>query len=268
MQGKKIALALILLLFTTACLAAEIENTDNVQSVKVKVVVEGSGRIEGNLLGQDVEIEVLSFPETANQRMLSLNESFEINGKSIPGESKLDKWGNNYALFKVNETGSFNYTIEAVVETNVLFPDLQEYDLATKITEGQEFLNPSENIESNSEAIRTAALNLFESESWLNTVVGVTAWTYESIEYDLGYYPETHSATTTLRTKKGVCDEFAVLGAAMLRAKGIPTKIVTGLAYNPEEEQGWNNHAWLETLNPGSGWVSLDPTFGQAGTVD
>ncbi len=54
----------------------------------------------------------------------------------------------------------------------------------------------------------------------------------------------------------------------MLRAKGIPTRLVTGLTYNPQSEKGWDNHAWLEAYNPNSGWIALDPTFGEAGVVD
>lgn len=268
MACRKIALVLAVLLFFPACFAVEIENSAMVQSVRATVVLQGSGRIGGNLMGQGVEIEVLSFKETESQRIVSLNETLEINGKAVSAERSQDEWENSYALFEVSETGQFNYRIEAVIETEAVFPDLQDFDLENGIDSFQKFGQPSKNIESNSEAIRTVALNRFDSNSWLETVVDITQWTYDSLEYDLLYFPKTHSALETLVTKKGVCDEFAVLAAAMLRAKGIPTRLVTGLTYNPQSGKGWDNHAWLEAYNPNSGWIALDPTFGEAGVVD
>jgi len=265
--GKLAIVLLTLTLLCQACLALEIEGQGILQSVKAEVVIEGSGEISGNLQGVDVEIEILSFKENQNQKVLSLEESLEINGKNVLAEEKEDEFGNRYALFKVGETGSFSYRIEAVVETGMTLPDLQEYDLETEIGDFPEFLEASENIESNDEAIRTLAMNRFGKSSWIETLAETTQWTYESIDYDLSYFPETWKATEVLKEKKGVCDEFSVLSASILRARGIPTRVVTGITYNPKEGQGWNNHAWLESWNPGFGWVSSDPTFGEAGIV-
>jgi len=256
------------ILFSAACAAAEIENPSMVQSAKAKVVVEGSGEITGSLFGRSAEIEILSFQDGTGQKVLSLEERLEINGKTILGEKKLDSFGNRYALFKVNETGQFSYRIEAVVETGSASPEMQDFDLSQKISRFQNFLLPSKNIESNSETIRTIALNSFESSSFLQTIVDVTQWVHDSVEYDLSYYPENYSALSTLQSRKGVCDEYSVLAAAMLRAKGIPTKIIAGMSYNPLAEKGWDNHAWVESFNPNGGWTAADPTFAEAGVVD
>jgi len=267
MLGKT-AIFLAVLLFCSTCFGAEIENAIMVESVRASIVLEGSGEVSGRLQNKEVEIEVLSLRETESQHILSLNETLEINGKTVLPETSRDEWGNNYALFKVSETGKFYYRIEALIETQAVFPNLQEIDLGNGIEQFEKFTQSSQNIESNSEAIRTVALNRFDSNSWIDTIVEVTQWTYNSMEYDLAYFPETYSALETLGTKKGVCDEYSVLAAAMLRAKGIPTRFVTGLTYSPKVEKGWDNHAWLEVYSPKSGWVALDPTFGEAGTVD
>ncbi len=258
----------IFLIFCLNAFGLEIENSTRVQSATVMITIEGNGTISGNLQGREADIEVLSFRDGYGQRVLSLSEILEINGKKINAVEKEDEWENHYALFKVGETGDFSYKIEALIETNSTPPMLEDFDISQKINEFEEFSQPSENIESNHESIRTFAFNTFDSNSWLETIVGVTQWTYDNVEYDLGYFPETYSAISTLRERKGVCDEFAVLSAAMLRAKGIPTRVVIGLSFNPKEGQQWNNHAWLQAFNPNTGWVSLDPTFGEAGTVD
>jgi len=268
-MGKRtIVLFLVFLALVQGCFAAEIEITSNVKSVKANVVLEGNGRIGGNLFGKNVEIEVLSFKDTQNQKVLSIEESLYINGKTIKAGESFDQWGNRYAFFDVRETGEFNYRIEALIETDVKFPDLKDYDLEGEIIGIADFLEASENIESNSEAIRTLAFNNFSGNSWLQTTVDVTSWVHETVDYDLSYFPEIMSAVETLRERKGVCDEFAVLAAAILRAKGIPTKFVTGLSYNPKEGQGWRGHAWLESFNPETGWISIDPTFGEAGAIN
>ncbi len=258
----------IFLIFCSSAFGIEIENSSTVQSVTAKITIEGTGTIAGNLQGKEAEIEVLSFNKGYGQKVLTLSEILEINGKTINGIGKKDELGNRYALFKIGETGNFSYKIEALIETDAMPPVIEDFDLSHEITEFEEFLQPSENIESNHESIRTFAFNTFDNSSWLETLVEITQWTYDNIEYDLSYFPETYSAVSTLKERKGVCDEFAVLAASMLRAKGIPVKVATGLSFNPKEGQKWNNHAWLQAFNPNSGWISLDPTFGEAGTVD
>lgn len=57
--------------------------------------------------------------------------------------------------------------------------------------------------------------------------------------------------------------------AVLLRAVGIPTRLVTG--FGPGERNPFTGyydvrqsdaHAWVEVLYPGVGWVQYDPTFG------
>ncbi|MFA4855727.1 MAG: transglutaminase domain-containing protein [archaeon] len=268
MHSGKIAVLTLLVFLCTGAFSAEIENSTAMQTVRAHVLIEGQGSITGSLNGTEAKIEILSFRDTEYQKIILLEETLEINGKQVRAEPKEDEFGNRYALFKVKSVGSFTYKIDAVIETDAMLPELQDYSLSNKIGEFPEFLKPSENIESNHETIRTMALNTFDSNSLLETIADVTQWTYDNIEYDLNFYPETYSAISTLGTRKGVCDEFAVVAAAMLRAKGIPTRIVTGLTFNPEKHLGWNNHAWLQAYSPNSGWISLDPTFGEAGVVD
>jgi len=267
---QKIAFAFIVLLLSASCFAAETEirNSSEVQGVRANIVVEGTGQIKGDLKGNTAEIEALSFKDFESQTVISLIEVLEINGKQISGQANYDEWGNRYALFKVNETGNFKYRIETVVETSVELPNLEDFDLDGGITGHQEYLDPTKNIQSNHESIRTVALNRFQSNSWLETIVEVTKWTYDNVEYDLSYVSGVVSAVDTLKNKKGVCDEFAGLAGAMLRAKGIPARVVTGYSFNPKEGEGWERHGWVEAFNPGVGWIPLDPTFFEAGVVD
>lgn len=64
-------------------------------------------------------------------------------------------------------------------------------------------------------------------------------------------------ASEILRTKEGVCRDYAILACTLMRAAGIPTKLVTGAVY---AEGAFYYHAWVEAWT-GKSWVPLDPTM-------
>ncbi len=66
------------------------------------------------------------------------------------------------------------------------------------------------------------------------------------------------SARDVLRTRRGDCNEHAVLVAALVRAAGVPARIVAGLVY---VDDGFYYHAWNEVWL--DGWVSADAIFDQ-----
>lgn len=69
-----------------------------------------------------------------------------------------------------------------------------------------------------------------------------------------------------LQGRRGVCQDFAHLMIACLRALGMPARYVSGyLRTHPPEGQERKigadaSHAWLAIWVPGHGWVDLDPT--------
>jgi transglutaminase-like putative cysteine protease len=61
-----------------------------------------------------------------------------------------------------------------------------------------------------------------------------------------------------LRHGKGVCQDFAHLMIAVLRAFGVPARYVSGYIHRPNKES--QSHAWCEAWTPDRGWIGLDPT--------
>lgn len=68
-------------------------------------------------------------------------------------------------------------------------------------------------------------------------------------------------------TRQGFCEHFASSFTFVLRAAGIPTRVVTGYQggeINPVDGalvvRQSDAHAWTEAWLPGRGWVRLDPT--------
>jgi hypothetical protein len=71
------------------------------------------------------------------------------------------------------------------------------------------------------------------------------------------------SAAEVAASLEGDCTEHAMLLAAMLRARQIPSRIAVGLVY-VESAQAFGGHMWTEAFLNGA-WVPLDATLGQGG---
>ncbi len=69
-------------------------------------------------------------------------------------------------------------------------------------------------------------------------------------------------------TRSGFCAHYAGAMSYVLRAAGIPARVVAGYQggeYNPAgnyvQVRQFDAHAWVEYWQEGRGWVSVDPTF-------
>ncbi len=69
------------------------------------------------------------------------------------------------------------------------------------------------------------------------------------------------TAAEVARTFRGDCTEHAVLLAALVRARGIPSRVAIGLVY---VNQQFLYHMWTEVCIDGQ-WIPLDATLGQGG---
>lgn len=83
------------------------------------------------------------------------------------------------------------------------------------------------------------------------------------------------TAAEVARSKEGDCSEHAVLLAAMLRAQGIPSRVVSGLVYADQfagQSDIFGYHMWAQALLPDADgtqrWTDLDATFPPALAFD
>jgi transglutaminase-like putative cysteine protease len=89
------------------------------------------------------------------------------------------------------------------------------------------------------------------------------AWTHETLRYERG---ATHVHTSSAEARaagRGVCQDFAHVTLALLRAVGLPARYVSGYLHpTPDatigEETSGESHAWVEFW--AGGWVAADPT--------
>jgi len=67
-----------------------------------------------------------------------------------------------------------------------------------------------------------------------------------------------------LSQRRGVCQDFAHVFIALVRALGIPCRYVSGYLYRPPDSElrstDGATHAWAEAWLPGAGWIGFDPT--------
>ena len=73
------------------------------------------------------------------------------------------------------------------------------------------------------------------------------------------------------RDRHGYCQYFASTMAILLRAEGVPTRLVQGFLPGDKDSSGAHetltfaqSHAWVQVYFPGIGWVNFDPTGGRA----
>jgi len=68
-----------------------------------------------------------------------------------------------------------------------------------------------------------------------------------------------------LRTRQGVCQDFAHIMIALVRRLNVPCRYISGYMFHREETHSDRSlegasHAWVEALVPRLGWVAFDPT--------
>ena len=179
-----------------------------------------------------------------------------------------DEYGNKIAVFKIDSIKKDNYefVISAnIVSENKLILTKNIFLLDNNITEYEEYKLPSLNIQSDRGEIISLSKQISQTNNSFKELVEYTNWVHQNITYNLEYSNNSYESIEVLEEMQGVCDEFAVLEAALLRARGFPVRYVSGYANSTLE---WEAHAWLEVYIPNQGWVPVDPTYGEVGLVD
>ena len=119
-----------------------------------------------------------------------------------------------------------------------------------------EWAKPSLNIPSANPQFTTLARQVVGGKKTvMEAADAVQAWVYAQMTPNAGI-GIVRDAGEILRTKEGVCRDYAILTAAILRAAGVPTRLASGLV-------SWDGtfyyHAWCEVWD-GKRWVGVDST--------
>ncbi|MCA0149382.1 MULTISPECIES: transglutaminase domain-containing protein [Rossellomorea] len=124
-------------------------------------------------------------------------------------------------------------------------------------------LLPSRGVQSDSPEIKKQAETVTSGKSSdRDKAKAIYDYVAKNVSYDVKKYENDDfnwddSALKTLGSKTGVCQDYAYLAIAMLRASDIEARFVEGRAGGIFP----GRHAWVEANLDGE-WVTLDPTWG------
>ncbi|TNF86784.1 MAG: transglutaminase family protein [Gammaproteobacteria bacterium] len=127
------------------------------------------------------------------------------------------------------------------------------------------FCYPSPHIDPR-EALAYAESSMAPGRPFLRSVEQITARIYEDFTYQGGVTDVQTPVEDVLRAGAGVCQDFAHLAIACVRAFGLPARYVSGyLLTRPPQGQprltgADASHAWISVWCPEFGWVDFDPT--------
>ncbi|MEN6595041.1 MAG: transglutaminase-like domain-containing protein [Clostridiaceae bacterium] len=171
--------------------------------------------------------------------------------------------GEDYSVFPL-QMGDGDYTLRIMEQVeDDLYAVRYSVDIEVALAdETIPFLYPSQYVwyDAESDTVETSREVTGELTDEEKIVKACYRFVVNHIAYDTqkaktvesGYLP---NADETLETGKGICFDYSVLLAVMLRSQGIPTRVVIGMV-SPENLY----HAWNSVYLDGE-WVWMDPTL-------
>ena len=158
---------------------------------------------------------------------------------------------------------AFNETILKRINSTASFP------LANIPRDIKAYLSSTKLVQANNPDIKTKAESLVSGvKTEFDAVQHILTWVVDNMRYVTP--PEQYDALYSFRTGKGNCQNYSHLAAALMRAVGIPARIVNGVTLkklytvkigneNFTFKMGQGRHSWIEVYFPDLGWVPFDP---------
>jgi transglutaminase-like putative cysteine protease len=220
-------------------------------------------------------MEVRMHPRSeGNQRcfvfQLSVNPRARIFGYT-------DSHGNLVHHFDLpSRHGQLTIITDALVNIDVQppAPDVMDYEAWSDLEQLVEkkdywdmlmpshFARPSPELE---ELAKEIGATERDGRSPLALLQGIAAGVHRSFSYVKKSTAVDSPIAHALRSRQGVCQDFAHIMIALARNANIPCRYVSGYIYHSSEDADpladGATHAWVEALLPGVGWVGFDPTI-------
>ncbi|OQA20692.1 MAG: Transglutaminase-like superfamily protein [Actinobacteria bacterium ADurb.Bin346] len=198
---------------------------------------------------------------------------------SVPDTDQLfdDSWNMlTYLEFNKSLKVESGRKVSASIVSNV---SMYEYDIKKISTENLEYEPDDEDlklytgedlfIDISSPVIQAAAKKAAGDE--IDQVIKakkIYAYVASRLHYDWERAADRNykfmDASEILKAGKGVCADYAILYTALLRANGIPSRVVGGipvtLILGKKSKTLDIGHAWVEVKLPGYGWIPVDIT--------
>ncbi len=105
-----------------------------------------------------------------------------------------------------------------------------------------------------------------DGDDFLQAASDLATYIHTTFTFDPSATDVSTPVDEVLQLKRGVCQDFAHLMLACIRAKQLPGRYVSGyIVTHPPQGQprmvgADASHAWVSIFIPGHGWVDIDPT--------
>jgi transglutaminase-like putative cysteine protease len=191
--------------------------------------------------------------QTVIEEQLTINPDMRIEEYTSPdGNSRFVRLRvNPNTIFTISYVATVDMHHKVINEQNS-FHSVQVENLDSYIVS---FLFPSRYCQS--DKLQKLAYKEFgHINNVYSTVLAITDWIYNNVDYSSGSTDSQTSAIDTITERVGVCRDFAHLGIAFCRAMSIPARYFTGYAYQLSPP---DFHACFEAYIDGN-WIIFDAT--------
>jgi hypothetical protein len=200
----------------------------------------------------------------------------EINFQSLPMPirqiEEIDERGNLVKKFEwKSPSAQVNCSISFKAQNSVKLRNLEStapFPVDEIAPDIKPYLAPTEMIQADHSELKTEAVSLSEGKiSQLAVVRSILHFVVDHLRYDL--FPEQFDALYAYRSRKGNCQNYSHLAAALMRAIGIPVRIVNGITLEKEYtvqmddseysfDMATGRHSWIEVYFTDVGWIPFD----------
>ena len=219
----------------------------------------------------------LAMPATFSNRAVSQTiEGLRVEADPRPAaiEDEADETGNRHKKITWRNLGQdarVRIVFEAAVRAALAAMESREpLPLRNMGREERRYLRATEQVQSDRPEFITLSKKLTgKATTEYEAVTAILDYVADEIKYT--YNPPHTDALATLTTKTGNCTNIAHISMALLRAAGIPARMVGGTTLNKQRRipidhekylvktMGQGGHAWIEVYFPDLGWLSYDP---------
>ncbi|MGB9823006.1 MULTISPECIES: transglutaminase-like domain-containing protein [Thermodesulfovibrio] len=206
-----------------------------------------------------------------SQRIESLDIKIEPEPEKF--EKEIDRYGNHWGIASwrnLYKSVTVTVRFEVFVGSEIKAENSHAEFPLKNIPESERlFLKSTALVQSeNPEIIKLSRALTDKATTEYEAVTRILNWVADNVKYT--YNPPHFDALWTLKTGKGNCQNFAHLAVALLRASGIPARVVGGISLKESwkiplgksflvQSMGQGGHAWIEIYFSDLGWLSYDP---------
>ena len=269
---KKYLIILVLLFITSAAYSENyLLNGGQKSRIQYKMVqtVQPNPAIKTLYLSFVIPVSYQS--PTYNQKIVDVNLDFSPRPDNR--EEYVDSRGNKVVKVSwVSPSRTISTNVSLVAENKTILQQLATnaaFPPGNIPADVRPYLNATEQVPVNHPAIAAKARQITSGATTeFDAVQRILSWVIDKMTYVL--MPPEYSALYSFNTGKGNCQNYSHLSAALMRAVGIPVRIVNGITLKQPYTIDMGNrkmtlkmaegrHSWIEVFFPDLGWVPFDP---------